>query len=393
MPEKHPVRAIHLFSDRKFLGWVRQTFSTTNWTSYYVILDSATKKSCINIDEHTIEVSSDGHGQQIILEKFVNMDIAFHYFLDNVKADIIYRSRPEMIHCWCFYGAEIYQQTNKFRRDLYGPETRKLLWLLPEIKFRYDLRKFYFILFRLRQPPIYSLLKAIPRIHSILWYIEDEINMINTRIKLPSWHFFQFFNFSDIIPPETGFTHKASRKVLIGNSATIENNHADVLKVLVKITDNTLTYSLPLTYGQFPRYKSKIKALYQRQLGSQVTFLDEHMPLSKYYTFLQEHPTAVFLHERQQGLGNILYMLYTGTKVYLSVKNIVYKWLKKNRIKVYIFEEDFLNDSQDGNLVLDDETVLKNRNEIINLLHHNRNTQTLRALEEQIFLNKPSHPE
>ena len=120
MPEKHPVRAIHLFSDRKFLGWVRQTFSTTNWTSYYVILDSATK--------------------------FVNMDIAFHYFLDNVKADIIYRSRPEMIHCWCFYGAEIYQQTNKFRRDLYGPETRKLLWLLPEIKFRYDLRKFYFIL-------------------------------------------------------------------------------------------------------------------------------------------------------------------------------------------------------------------------------------------------------
>ena len=86
MPEKHPVRAIHLFSDRKFLGWVRQTFSTTNWTSYYVILDSATKKSCINIDEHTIEVSSDGHGQQIVLEKFVNMDIAFHYFLDNVIA-------------------------------------------------------------------------------------------------------------------------------------------------------------------------------------------------------------------------------------------------------------------------------------------------------------------
>ena len=34
--------------------------------------------------------------QQIVLEKFVNMDIAFHYFLDNVKADIIYRSRPEI---------------------------------------------------------------------------------------------------------------------------------------------------------------------------------------------------------------------------------------------------------------------------------------------------------
>ncbi|HSF88421.1 MAG TPA: TDP-N-acetylfucosamine:lipid II N-acetylfucosaminyltransferase [Saprospiraceae bacterium] len=388
MHEKHPVRAIHLFSDRKFLGWVRQTFSTTGWISYYVILNPGTKKSCITIDEHTIEVSTDSYGQQIIIEKLTNMDIAFHYFMDNVKADIICRSHPGMLHCWCFYGAEIYQQTNKFRRDLYGPETRKLLWLLPEIKFRYDLRKFYYIFFRLRQPPINSLLKAIPRIHRILWYVEEEIDKINTRIKLPPWQFFQFFNFSDIIPSGTGFTNKVSRKVLVGNSATIENNHADVLKVLGKITDNTLTYSLPLTYGQFPRYKSKIKALYEKQLGTQVTFLDQHMTLSVYYQFLQEHPTAVFLHNRQQGLGNILYLLYTGTKVYLSVTNVIYHWLQKNRIKVYIFEEHFLKDSQAGNLVLDDETALNNRNEIVNLLQHNRNTETLRALENQVFLNK-----
>lgn len=388
MPEQNPVRAIHLFSDKKFLGWVRQTFRTTGWDSSFVILNPQIKNTSITIDENTLEVSNDSYGQKIVLEKFINRDIAFHYFMDNVKADIIYRSHPGILHCWCFYGAEIYQQTNLFRRDLYGPATRKLLWSLPEIKFRYDLRKFYFKFFRLKPPPISSLLRSIPKIHRILWYVEEEIDKINTRIKLPPWQFFQFFNFSDIIPSGTGHTDRDTRKILIGNSATVENNHVDVLELLSKTRENNFTYSLPLTYGQFPRYKTKIKALYENQLGDRVTFLEQHMALESYYQFLQQHPTAIFLHHRQQGLGNILYLLYMGTKVYLSRSNIVFHWLQKNQIKVYSFEDQFLQDYNANDLVMDDLTTASNRKGIIALLQHNRNEATMQSLEEEILLNR-----
>lgn len=391
MPEQYPVRAIHLFSDKKFLGWVRQTFNTTGWNSCFIILNPQTRNSCITIDENTLEVSTDMFGQNIVLEKLRTRDIAFHYFMDNIKADIIYHSHPGILHCWCFYGAEIYQQTNLFRRDLYGPATRKLLWSLPEIKFRYDLRKFYFKFLRFKNPPISSLLRAIPKIHRILWYVEEEMDKINTRLKLPPWQFFQFFNFSDIIPSGTEFTDRDTRRILIGNSATVENNHVDVLEVLSKTSDHLFTYSLPLTYGQFPRYKAKIKTLYENQLGDRVTFLEHHMKLESYYLFLQQHPTAIFLHHRQQGLGNILYMLYTGTKVYLSRSNIVFHWLQKNQIKVFIFEDHFLQDYTSNDLVLDDSTISNNRKGIVALLQHNRNTDTLQSLEAEILINRQKH--
>lgn len=388
MPDQHPVRALHLFSDRKFIPWARQTFSLTGWESSYIVLNPGRSKSMETLEAGTIEVSADEFGLGLIRDKLYHTDIAFHYFLDNIKADLIMQSDPRIIHCWCFYGAEIYQQTSLFRRDLYGAATRKLLWSLPEIKFRYDLRKYYFMFARFRQPPIKSLLRAIPRIHRILWYVEDEIEMINSRITLPRWQFFQFFSFSDIVPPATKLTDKTSKKILIGNSATIENNHVDVLEALLTLEDQQYTYSLPLTYGQFPRYKAKIKARYLKGLGDRVSFLDAHIKLDEYYDFLSQHPVAIFLHHRQQGLGNILYMLYTGTKVYLSRQNIVLQWLKKNQVKVYIFEDQFTADYQHQRLVLDDDDAAHNREAIRALLDHDRNRETLQSLETAILSNQ-----
>ena len=387
MPDTPAIQALHLFSDKKFIPWVKQTFQISHWHSHFIIINVKSKNSQVVIDDDTIEVSGDAFGQKIILEKLKDVDIAFHYFLDNIKANIVFQDDSNTLHCWCFYGAEIYQQTSKFRKELYGPVTQKLLWTFPEIKFRYDLRKYFYFL-QLKTPPITSLLRAIPKIHNILWYVEEEMNRIKERIPLPAWKFFQFFSFPDIIPTGTGSTNKQNKKILVGNSATIENNHADVLEAIKECSNDQHSYSLPLTYGQFPRYKARIKTLFKKALGERVKFVEDHMALQEYYLFLLRHPTAVFLHYRQQGLGNILYLLYVGTKVYLSRKNVVTEWLTRNQIKVYIFEEEFARDIQQDNLVLDDATASMNRNGIMALLDHNRNEQTLKALEAEVLMNR-----
>jgi hypothetical protein len=387
MPDTPAIQALHLFSDKKFIPWVKQTFQVSHWHSHFIIINVKSKNSQVVIDDDTIEVSGDAFGQNLILEKLKGIDIAFHYFLDNIKANIVFQDVSNTLHCWCFYGAEIYQQTSRFRKELYGPVTKQLLWTFPEIKFRYDLRKYFYFL-QLKTPPITSLLRAIPKIHNILWYVEEEMNRIKERIPLPAWKFFQFFSFPDIIPTGTGSTNKQNKKILVGNSATIENNHADVLNAIKECTNDQYSYSLPLTYGQFPRYKARIKTLFKRALGERVKFVEDHMALQEYYLFLLRHPTAVFLHYRQQGLGNILYLLYVGTKVYLSRKNVVTEWLTRNQIKVYIFEEEFARDIQQDNLVLDDATASMNRNGIMALLDHNRNEQTLKALEAEVLMNR-----
>lgn len=388
MSAAETIKSVHILSDVKFLPWIKRTFSLHGWTSFYILLNHQAKKVYRDLDVDTLEMSTDAFGESIILEKLKSFDIAFHYLLNNTKAEIIHKSGKDIIHCWCFYGAEIYQQTNLFRNTIYGPQTRKMLWTLPEKRFRYELRKWYYSFWKREPSPISSLRSSISRIYAILWYVEEEMEMINQKIKLPPWKFFQFFAFDDIIPAGTGITDVASKKILIGNSATIENNHADVLPLLTSISDPEYTFSLPLTYGQFSRYKSKIKVMYKRKLKDRVTFLEEHLTLNEYYALLQKHPTAIFLHYRQQGLGNILYLLYNGTKVYVSQHNVVYQWLKKNGVEVFIFEVDFVRDVQAQKLTLDQETITYNQGKIRELLDHQRNDLTISELEKEVYSRK-----
>jgi hypothetical protein len=388
MSAREKIKSVHILSDVKFLPWIKRTFSIPGWNAYYILLNDQERKVYKDLGEDALEVSSDSFGESIVVERLKAFDIAFHYLLNNTKAEIIRKSGKDVIHCWCFYGAEIYQQTNLFRNTIYGPQTRKMLRTLPEKRFRYELRKWYYSFWKREPSPISSLRRAISKIYAILWYVEEEMELINQKIKLPPCSFFQFFSFNDIIPPGTAITDVSSKRILIGNSATIENNHADVLPLLTSISDPDYTFSLPLTYGQFSRYKAKIKAMYKRKLKDRVTFLEEHLTLKEYYALLQKHPTAIFLHYRQQGLGNILYLLYNGTKVYVSQHTVVYQWLKKNGVEVFIFEEDFLKDAQAQRLTLEQTTIAHNQRKIRELLDHQKNDLTIAALEEEVYSRK-----
>ncbi len=388
MSAPNTIRSLHLLSDKKFLPWIKRTFSLPNWSAFYIVLNPNQKNYSHPLEDNILEVSADEYGEKIILESLHQYDIAFHYFLDNMKAEIIAKSANKILHYWCFYGAEVYQQTSLFRNELYGVYTKRILRVLPEIRFRYDLRKFYYKYILFKKAPVDSLQAAIPHIHAILWYVEEEVKLIGRKINLPPWQFFQFFNVVDIIPPGTKTTNTKSKKILIGNSATIENNHADVLPGLLEIIDKEYTFSLPMTYGQFARYKTRIKTTYSRALNDRVTYLEEHLELDEYYQFLHEHPTAIFLHYRQQALGNILYLLYTGTKVYLSENNIIYTWLIKHDIEVFKFEEAFQSDVSTNQLTLDHASIAKNQQNIMQLLDHQRNDITIRAIENEIFSRK-----
>jgi hypothetical protein len=388
MNETKAIQAIHILSERKFLPWVKSLFNRPGWTCLYVILQINKNNHFNKISDIEIEVSVDGHGINQVLPLINRSDIAIYYFLDYTKAELISRSSPHVLNCWYFFGADIYQQTNFFKKHLYGPETKKLLRLLPEARFRYHFRKWYYRLMRMKSTPMKTLERSIPKIDFILWYIEDEIEMLRKRIDLPPWLYLQFFRFSDIIPDEKTTTDKTSKKILIGNSATLENNHLDVLHTLKRLNTGEYQWTLPMTYGQFSRYRIQLKSAFTKAFGKNTVYLETHLPLNEYYELLNRHPTAIFLHYRQQGLGNIFYLLYNGTKVYLSNRNIIFHWLKKHGISAYSFEDEFERDFIDKHLVLTEEESRNNKLKIKELLMHDLNEKTFTVLESNILTKK-----
>ena len=278
------IKAVHIFTDSKFILWVKSSFALHGWESTFIVLQPASSNAA-HAGSDVIVTIMDHDWKRKVLNIIDTSHIVFHYFLDNHKASLILNSSGRAIHCWCFYGAEIYQQTPLFRDMLYGPVTRLYLRLLPEIKYRVMLRAWYFRILRREKPPVELLQQAIKKIRGILWYVPEEIAFINSRIKLPPWYNFQFFSFSDIIPDPEARCQPINKKILIGNSATIENNHLDVLDALQKAQNSTYSVSLPMTYGLFPRYKSLVKRKFSMVLKERVFFLENHLPLENIIHF------------------------------------------------------------------------------------------------------------
>lgn len=382
--DKDTIHALHLFSDKKILPWIKETFLRKGWFSEFIIINRQAKHQQKETGHQTWEVSGDKDGIDFILGKAEQADILFYHLLDNIKAEIAIRMVQPKIQCWSFYGTEVYQQTPIFKKKLYGPVTSRKMIRFPEIRFRYELRAMYYRFIRRESTPYDTLQRAIPKIDFILWYIEKEINFIQQHMQLPPFLFFQHFRLNDVLPLNESFIYRDQKKILVGNSATIENNHFDILGVLSKLEMKAYTITVPLTYGQFGRYKKSIKQEFTKCFGANVHFIEEHMPIATYYDELKKHGTAIFLHQRQQGLGNIFYLIYIGTKVYLSGKSIIYSWLRENSIDVFCFEDEFDNDFRQHQITLTEEQGLKNRHFLRTLLDTTQNENTFMLWEKSI---------
>jgi hypothetical protein len=67
------------------------------------------------------------------------------------------------------------------------------------------------------------------------------------------------------------------------------------------------------------------------------------MSLKKYNKTISQCSIVIMNHYRQQSVGNIVAMLWIGSKVYLDEKNTFYHYLKRIGIVVYSINKDLSN--------------------------------------------------
>ncbi len=362
------IKLTHIVNGVQFLPWIKEIFTHPSIENRYVLIDFQLKhQDDANplLDE---VLKNDVSGRDRLLTIVNDSEYVIHYFLDQVKAEVIKRSNKNVKHYWYFFGADIYQQFPQFRNEIYGRSTITWMNKHPFESQRLLLRRIKYNL-KFKKAPHKILEDCFHRIDAILWYVEDEIEYIGKKIKLPPFQYFKFFKPTDLLH-EPADVDRTAGKVLIGNSATPENNHLDVLAVLKSLNHptNEPTYTLPISYGGESGYRKDIKAAYTEVLNQQVEFLEGLVPLKEYYRILSQHPTAIMLHYRQQALGNIFYLIHQGSKVYMSESNVIYHWLRKNAIEVFSFESQFTLDYERNELVLSQIQIERNKQAIMKLL-------------------------
>lgn len=106
-------------------------------------------------------------------------------------------------------------------------------------------------------------------------------------------------------------------RILLGNSANPSNNHLAMLPRLAQFINQPARIFAPLSYGN-KSYASQVCEWGQTLLADQFEPMLDALPLEQYKRFMRSIDIAIFNHDRQQALGNIIPLAGMGKKIYLQ---------------------------------------------------------------------------
>ena len=127
--------------------------------------------------------------------------------------------------------------------------------------------------------------------------------------------------------------------ILVGNSATAENNHAEVFDLIeasADLADRQII--VPLSYGD-EWYKDKIIGIGRKKLGDRFLPLTDFLSKEEYIPLLRSCGHVFMNHLRQQALGTICIMMLQGSKIYLDPRNPLYLWLSSKGAAISSLQE------------------------------------------------------
>lgn len=128
--------------------------------------------------------------------------------------------------------------------------------------------------------------------------------------------------------------------IMVGNSATPENNHIDLFySIKHHIDTGSRKIIVPLSYGD-DWYKWRVIAEGYYLFGDAFTPLTDYLDRKSYHDILKTCGHAFMGHERQQALGNILTLLILGASVYMSQNSPLQKWLKDKGARITALDFD-----------------------------------------------------
>ena len=132
-----------------------------------------------------------------------------------------------------------------------------------------------------------------------------------------------------------------SENIVIGNSASLSNNHLYAFKFLSDLDLGQRKVIVPLNYNGDARYKKHVVDFGLKTFKSKFSPLIKFLPLDEYNKLFLSVGYCIYANWRQEAMGNILIALYLGCKVFLSNKSSLFKHFRE--LDVYVFELELID--------------------------------------------------
>lgn len=127
--------------------------------------------------------------------------------------------------------------------------------------------------------------------------------------------------------------------VIVGNSASLTNNHCYAFKYLKKVKIGDRTIVTPLSYGGNAAYRDYVLKKGKMIFANHYKPLMDFLPLDEYNKLMVTAEICVFSSWRQEANGNVIIALYLGAKVFMSNRSPLYAYYKDMGLHLYELEK------------------------------------------------------
>lgn len=159
-----------------------------------------------------------------------------------------------------------------------------------------------------------------PRIGRLVTCVEGDLMHVRKKYKAKGQHIFCIMYESNCFDTRLKVSRKKNEfplSIQLGNSADPENNHEAIINRIKYSSLSEYQLYVPLSYGDILHAKH-ISDVGKATLGDSFFPMLEFMSLNEYREWQSTLDIAIFAHNRQQAMGNIITLLGLGVTVYMN---------------------------------------------------------------------------
>lgn len=279
----------------------------------------------VRIRSHKEVLFQDSNGNQNLSLVQLNrllatLDISrcYIHFLSSSIAYVLHKTNLKNRPCyWIMWGADFYGLP-AFSNNYYLPKSKQFAW--KNNGWKSKLIKF------LGLPSSKYVMNIFDHIDYFVGY-EEEFMLtqmaLHHDMKFIPWEY--YFNIEELDVP---LINQGAGTILIGNSDDPMNNHLDTLQKIEEVVEEGQKIIIPMA-GASPTYLSKLKEA-RDQSHAKIVLIEEFMKGDAFFSMMDEVSYVAYGHLRQQGVGTILPLLFSGKKAFLwdanPLKKILTRW-------------------------------------------------------------------
>jgi dTDP-N-acetylfucosamine:lipid II N-acetylfucosaminyltransferase len=277
------------------------------------------------------------------IEKLGNYEFIIYHTLDSNKIELLKKVPQNIIILWIGWGIDYYYLTG---RKLLLTKTSRLYFQLKlkealKLGLKLSMRKIKTKMLKLILRNNGEMARIINRINYFAPVLKEDYDIVaesfgEFRPKYLDWNYGNLEY--DVIGDDNIKVN--GNNILVGNSATYENNHLEAYDLLKKLQLDQKKIISPLSYGAGGQlYVNKIIEQGIKIFGDNFLPLTDFLNIDEYNRIVSSCSVVVMNHVRQQAVGNIIGMMVFGAKIFLRKENPVYGFFKNNGAVIYSMEE------------------------------------------------------